>query len=1790
MKKKERFIYLFYLSMLKKLGIKVGKKGIKFCCVDIGRNNLVFLALIFGFFLSAFLIFSLPSAISGSADCWQYRGENGGTNASCVAAGCVWMAAGQDMCMQGSSGCCMPNGCWQYDGNQAICTNSTIHPSLNCSWDPFMKMYSPVNGSLLKTGGCMDNWGAGGGGGGVVSDGCWNFDADKSGCFANSKCVWKPNNANQNPQCWIKTFGDAKNKKSTATSDDIGCCEQKGCWSYDGNSTECNAAFNGLCTYDSNGGWCYQKWCGEITTQANCTFAATTLFMPCEWSGGVCQERSGGGMNLYNTSDSCLTTGGWWNASGSCVMPSMAGGGIGGGGGFMFAEAPKCWFADNQPSVCRNITGCVYCSDATTQISNASSACYGASVGFCKGHEALYSNWNGSFINITDISTDSLGCTHIQVKSACLYGPLPFCAWKNSSASSGAFCNISTSSVSKSAPPVKFCEDPLAKNNATLCAELASNYMMPCKWDNSTLPTKNCTFNMNAVFGGGGGGGNFDYNLIGSESSCVAGGGTWKAEYYEDGGSIKSDSWCEKGALFSATSGTAFANKGSCNDDCWACEFQANGTTWVDEANATAACRGSAKGICKWKSDSNAPNRQGYCDYPKELMYGGAKDCNLDCKACEFKGISQAEATAACSGSPIGCSWVNDTSAPNGKNGYCMAASKKSCSTDCFSCYEQSTCSNATLGQHPSFNCSWDSSMKLCKPSGHSGEICFNGIDDDNNNLIDCGDPTCTYDQFCGGGSIGSGSSDCKRSSSAAACRNIVSPGGKNCTWVTPAWGGMSYCDYPGSSCWMFETNGSACTTGIGCGWRNATSTPPYTGRCDINKSATTACFSPTSNFNATNCETNSQCRWVNDSMNFNGGRCEFKLFSSCHAAMNNASCSAVGNCTWKQFGFGGGSCEPICFAQSMSNATNCENATITGGLCSYQGTACEPEGFSFFGGSGGGGGGGFGGGGSGCGQYGGNRTGCILQNMTCMWKTFQEGNITSNAGACVPKGEGMMMQGMDMSPPKILGRDGPDMGIPAEIDIKEFGVKDDTDSLSFGIIVRNITNAAVCNGYPIGMGMGGMGQMPTSGNGSTTTKYYWYLDTNKNTTDGCRAIMNATSDETGYEFLMKYAVSLSGSVSESKFFYMCSGGSWVLTNVPLTSNRQMMCGISMPMPGDSSVGGVMLMVDKENLESFSIYNKSTPIRVRVSSANATYDETNPQDSPSTAGYYTSGTADFKFVDCGDPANKNDEKCKHFNKFGFNVFEDCKNGIDDDSDGSTDCSDMKCTFTPMCASAGQAFNFVVDENDHETPSVMFSQVDSTYGGANIKFDSNEPSNGTVSFYGNDSTCNTNASAPIVDIGDPAATFDDYKPFHMVSLDSSTLGGYNSGSGLANGTIYYYKTALCDPSGNCAMSACQNLTTQASDKQFVFKMKLPPGFNVTINGGGGWSYSGNFTMNISAGVVRDVGQKINSTVGRNMNVSINCGNQSLTFVGVDLTKPKSIDMSGAFVCDTNSTSNILGMNSSSKSWNQAVSDLGLGGANDYIRLQFPISYDSANNITWCNDELSNCTRVNNYANCSSGGTSKTNCNIPTSLGFSVYQVAVVTAASSTPAAASSSSGGGGGGGGVTAKVYSITNAQLSSGYSAPLKTGEKVQFTAFDNKNHSVTLSKLDASSSSVTIVVASTPQTVVMKAGETKKFEMTGDNVYDLQVSVGTITTSNATVTLKAISEPITSAVRTPDTTTPEATPESEDVPAGDGPEILPVDGKKTSMWVWMVVVVIVVVIVILLATIFRKKKKFKGY
>ncbi len=1512
-------------------------------------------------------------------DCWA---KSGTTSGECVAvSGCQWKTMAEDPWCDMSPGCCMDIGCWDYDGtNQSFCENSTYNPLLNssnynlsCTWDPYFVMWYPNGTQSTTSGGCMGNWDNMDWGG--MTDGCWNYDGDKAACGINS-CNWKANGANENSWCWIKSLSDAQVENPSATLTDIGCCEQTGCWSYDDNETTCGAVFDGMCFYENSsygGGWCMSKMCSDANgNETQCNTLKNDLYMPCTWDGdSLCEDSFwDGGFGAFNDTDSCFNQGGWYNSTGACVMPS--GDFAGGGGGFMFGGGAHCWFADNQPLVCGNITGCAYCtsgnSSSPNDVANDSNdnICYNVNAGWCEGHvagDATYTNAN---------NTADLACTDIKLKSACKFGPLPNCVWGTTNSTiTGAYCTAGTTADKKPEPPVPFCEHVDSKNNYTLCMQLIEDFLMPCVWDNSSTIVKNCSFNPGAVFGSGGG---TDLGVIGSKSSCTSAGGTWQTEYYLENEILKQDSWCEMTGFFDVDDGGGEGNKGNCDTSCWACEFKSTGSDWENVTVAEAACVGSALGYCSWTNDTSAFSGLGWCDYPQEMEVGGSGDCNVNCEDCDFMNNPY----DACVDSVAVCQWVNDTAAGTGE-GYCVDKTKQVCDNYCFSCYDVTACQNSAI------NCSWDSIDSLCSPDGYSGEICFNGKDDDADGMIDCGDPDCGFDNFCGGAVFGG---DCFAQGSEEDCSSTVAFGGMNCSWMTDTWNTDGWCDMPGANCWKYDDNLTACGLVAGC--TNETSFSG--GMCDMNmtKMDSVNCWQ---NYTEATC-TDASCQWVNDTWcagdgagtdwcnnNPNAGWCDYKSFAVCMNS-NESACGENTNCSWKEdsYSMQGGWCDVACFNESL-DVGDC-GSTGLGNICEWRdmSNTCQPEMFMMMGtGTGGK---------TGCWQYDGNETACLSKNVTCQYKndSYAHNNVSvdESSGWCMDKAEflhfgemegGVVELAVDSDNP--FGQYGPEAepGVGGEVDLMGMGMRVSDEGFNFGAGIFNMSNSIICNGYNVGakMASNGTASEGTEGTGNASGSFYWYLDTDGSLTGGCDAVGSVSYE--GYDFMVSYVSrNTSSGVVETKQLMRCVGGAWVATNALVTTSKKMSCG---------EIGGVMIALSKQDLESFANYNKTADMRIFMASANDTQNRTSPSDYLGP-GYYTKGMIDFSFVDCSDP-NTKDPKCKNIQKFGFNVFEECMNGVDDDENGLIDCDDPMCLFSPKCATGG-AFAFAVDDSDKTAPTVMFSKIDKLSDGAFMKIDTNEPSNLSVSFYYSDATC-TILNKTLNDVGGEAyQNYSNFKPFHALDLISDTLG-----YALANGTAYYYKVKVCDPSGNCGVSACSNFTTKVSTevKSFVLKLDLPEGYTVDIPALNKTGYNFTETFNISGvSTTFDVGIKTNTSVTKNMNITVhsNCGDGlSIGFYGVNVFEPMKIDMTGAFVCDADT--NMMGMNSSLKKWNTLIDKMYLGGATDYVEMTMPVTYSSENTFNFVDDDGVNPEVVNTYVNCGAGSSAgTTTCKVPVSLGF------------------------------------------------------------------------------------------------------------------------------------------------------------------------------------------------------------
>ncbi len=1562
----------------------------------------------------AFALIGLSSA-GDPVDCFKYSSDKGGNQSICEAvnngSSCIWTTPSTDPWCDLSGGCCINIDCKLMDGtNKTYCEtgNPYLQPpyNLSCLWDPNGKAFLP-NGSVGAVGVCVFNCtGPNCGNFGGSKEGCWQNDADKASCIAN-KCNWVENDQNQEPKCPIKSLSDAKAKNPNATSDDIGCCEQPGCWQYSDNQTECSNAFGGLCSFDSKINSCNPKWCSEITDETSCNKMKTLLMMPCNWTGTACEDI---GSNFYKGDPtSCFASGGWLDSSGNCQMPNDT-------NVFLFAGEANCFFADNRPTVCGNITGCVYCDDNATELSNASSACYQVKSGMCQGHQPPFTNWNGtSNVQVLDISFDPLSCSNISIKSACLFGPLPFCVWKNSSVNFGPYCSKSLSKIKKPEPPVSYCEDPKSKNNYTLCMSLINDYLMPCQWDNSSSPPKNCTFNKYAVFGKKGKG---DFEEINNELACIAAGGTWNSEYYVDGGLLKQDSWCDVSGSIDLLSGKGLGGKANCDETCWACEFQPNGSAWPDLSSAKNACESSSLGYCEFREDDKAFNGFGWCDYPQGEKKGEGIDCNKDCGDCNFMKDPYNSCLKSFANDGKGCQWVNDTSSNQSGAGFCVEKGKKTCENDCFSCFSENSCLKSKV------ECDWDENLELCKPSGFKGEICFDGLDNDGDRMIDCKDPDCAFDNFCGGNLIGG---DCFSKKNETSCNSTIAFNGLHCIWLNDTWNPNGWCDMPGANCKKFNDDLVACGAEPGC----TNSSGLKGGFCDLNETAIGMADCLAYDVNESYCNSApGNCKWVNDSWCNShptdqwcitkGGFCDFAPIATCKSYSNSSACLADSNCIWNTDPSGGegGFCDIACFNASLSDdPVGCSNVG-GGGLCEWTNLSlsCQPEFFVKGGG----------GGGSDCFKYDGNQTACNDKNITCVYEVDSTANnnvsVNEPSGWCMDiseynqfgKEEGDVIDlGFD-SDNINGGPPGAESGVDELVDLIGLGMRVTDEGFQFGGEVWNISGSLMCNGYkniPVNSHSSN-----EDGSGNRTTKFYVYLDTDGNKTNGCKAYGQSKND-TGYDFMIKYVSknSSSGPV-ETKQMLRCSNSKWIKTNVLITTTKKLSC---------RDIGGFMVSVEKEGLKAFDEFNETAVMRIFFSSANSNHSRKNPSDSVGPL-YYSPGSINFDIVDCSDPDTK-DSKCKSIQKYGFNVFEECMNGIDDNEDGLADCSDPLCTFTPQCAGS-KAFDFSNYQNDYRAPTVTFTEVKETGDGAFIRLDTDEPSNLSVLFYGTDSGCD-NLNSTINDEGSEAFQKNaNYKPFHSVDLMVYTLG-----FSLTNGTDYYYKTKVCDPANNCGISKCLNFTTKESSevKEFIFRIKLPEGYTADIPAFGKFGY--NFTENFG-GKEYKVGIKTNTSVTKQMNFTINCDSGlSIGFYGVNLLEPTKIDLSNAFICDK--SNKLIGLNSSLKAWHKLIEDLKLGGATDYLVITFPVAYSSSNVIKWTDDSGSNGQTVNDYVSCS-GNSSITSCKVPVSMGFSAYTVSSSTQnnGGSPSGGGGSSSGGGGGGGGGTDSSPPVANNSKKSNQS------------------------------------------------------------------------------------------------------------------------------------------------------------
>jgi len=180
----------------------------------------------------------------------------------------------------------------------------------------------------------------------------------------------------------------------------------------------------------------------------------------------------------------------------------------------------------------------------------------------------------------------------------------------------------------------------------------------------------------------------------------------------------------------------------------------------------------------------------------------------------------------------------------------------------------------------------------------------------------------------------------------------------------------------------------------------------------------------------------------------------------------------------------------------------------------------------------------------------------------------------------------------------------------------------------------------------------------------------------------------------------------------------------------------------------------------------------------------------------------------------------------------------------------------------------------------------------------------------------------------------------------------------------------------------------------------------------------------------------------------------------------------------------------------------------------------------------------------------------------------------TASFSTYTCPGGSSIAGGSSGSTWKKTYAINENQFKEGISKSLRSKERIK-VKIEGTYHSVGVTAL--TSSTATIEISSTPQTLILKSGEIQKVDVTDDNYYDLQIKLEEIANSKATIEIKSIYEAI------PAQTKPQLAPEEEVIAENEGKTVVSSEEKSSLLWLWIVIFIIVVIVFWL---IFSKRKK----
>jgi hypothetical protein len=453
-------------------------------------------------------------------------------------------------------------------------------------------------------------------------------------------------------------------------------------------------------------------------------------------------------------------------------------------------------------------------------------------------------------------------------------------------------------------------------------------------------------------------------------------------------------------------------------------------------------------------------------------------------------------------------------------------------------------------------------------------------------------------------------------------------------------------------------------------------------------------------------------------------------------------------------------------------------------------------------------------------------------------------------------------------------------------------------------------------------------------------------------------------------------------------------------------------------------------------------------------------------------------------------------------------------------------------------------------------------------------------------------CNANSSA-LYDEGSFTINWT-----HDVStgdgVKNYTIFIWTNRSGIeTTASVLYNSTATND-------SALGFNFTNYTEANYTFLIKATNISVVNYTAGGGII---NSTYNISMYVDRTppvitLPQYTNGTLKKNtgqitLNISVTDALSGITgavcLVDVNGTSNQTIEVDTGW-CNS-SVVNLTGSTDGNKTikvyGNDTVSNLNL---NDsfvvFVDTTNPTPISSCNAVTYHKDDsiTCNCDGIDNGTGLNSSATTHSRYSTATVGGYS-FGCTVTDYAGNTASSTNSyevipiSSGQSSSGSGSTTTVWNkgtfeITEDQFSEGYTKSLIPQQRVRVYV-NNEEHNIGIEAVTATTAKIEI--SSTPQEATLSIGDSRKFDVTNDGSYDILVTLNNITGGLADVTIKAISEKIT-------TETAKQEQKKESTATGE----TPVGGEKTSDYTIIAVVVIIILIAVVLGggVLYEKRKR----